>query len=1227
MITELTKCLEDNPFSIAGLADWPDDDGQLFDDCIRQLAETIRRKCRVPPLPATIIYAMVRVAQEDYGGEDRGYWPALRAHLKIDLDIPQQQLLGEWFRDSLRCFGYTVKVPGLTNLGPIIWHAGCPRNHLAHLIEFVATQVSVYGERAVEPDAIHALRLGEAAAERTPPLPRALQRLLLNSPDGMDQIWSALAGAVLAYQRGGADVARCAWEDLPGINFDDVIQALQQSEESHPAEATVRRPQLRYHADTGELRLWLVDTDPEDWIVSGLTIHWEGKSGVVYPPLCEKYTLVHQPSKQKWEEQLFTDGYPAVWFGGRSGVLERGDAIGIRGLSAESWHVLIRGMPSNIPAEQRMPLELAFVSGGEGWTAWCVDVPHRKNRTGHEHFTLNVEGQKWEFPLSRGANAKTIAEEPIAWAELIDGSPVAVYCQAPWLNSVAPISVKLLRRFEGSAELATTTILDGSGRTSLPDLGSGVFQVRQSRGVGRTLLTYAVIPGFSCSPLKVTENRAAITISAKQIGTILEANGSGSKWTISQPDWFPWLVATWTWTQLSVPLLRFRWPVLGVRWRIATQESPKTDWGREAIPLDRRVVAQHQIRIEMEVPSCDDVVVNDQPISLERFQRLLTGYRCDVRPDAYPTADAIRLFTAGHLWNVAWLTERPVLSEFDANYENGQLEIVWNAVHLPPSVCLGVWDPTDPLSEVTILPLDTRGQQNACTKMSIPSELGRLGWISIALGVQIRQGFSKVKFVPATQECGKISVVLVRLTEKPGVDDWVKLAHDWTVALRHGNQTPTGVAHNIQQLGNHADWSAIRGYCLALDQLPLGSLRDRLRNDIRHTLSLAWPIAVRDLIQSNEPSRLVADWLQVGVHPGWVNPLELRESSSTVSGYPAYYFAALATLNDHSASIEDRKDASFDIWEMHKAQELFSPNDGLPLARIRAMLGSGRGLLKPQKPTNRNHVHCFHLTEEDGADDQHTFDQQVIGHDAYVHLVAFEQDQFHTSTTDQQSYARRNRIARGIAVHYASTRYAAGWREGDGGWQIDRCVLDRKTDLEKMRQCCDTPGALLAPAWDVNELFDHLHLLKWLEDRSTGVSVELPTLPEHFDQFLYSSHLGPVHRCILEDPPRIPQQLHGMNISVPKYPDMPRAGKLAWRIAWLDRTGFMHPENRSPHPDGAIQHWTPFLNHLRAALLIEGPFAELLTGCLVIAEYIRVILAGGIGPAFRFQNTSMDQAQ
>src|SRR4051812_16822655 len=123
----------DNPYDLAGMADFPHDEEALT-PALRRIASWLSQETLVADddLYTTVLYAFLRVGQLDY--RDGTFWEFLASRLGCPVDPIQQRRLGEWFRDGLRRFEYHVPADGLTNVTPILVHAGVPRSSVLGLV-------------------------------------------------------------------------------------------------------------------------------------------------------------------------------------------------------------------------------------------------------------------------------------------------------------------------------------------------------------------------------------------------------------------------------------------------------------------------------------------------------------------------------------------------------------------------------------------------------------------------------------------------------------------------------------------------------------------------------------------------------------------------------------------------------------------------------------------------------------------------------------------------------------------------------------------------------------------------------------------------------------------------------------------------------------------------------------------------------------------------------------
>jgi hypothetical protein len=261
----LLAALEQNEFDVAGLADLCLAPG-CMEQCLRQLYEILKGR-RKPKrydrkLLAQVLAGMMFVARTDYAAEGhQEYWPflfdrirqaALGDRKEFWNDVlespPYQARLGRWFLTALDVFGYSIPEEGQTYVAPIVFHAGMPYASLPGVLAVIGAACDQFGSQAISlPADIRSALVSNQLLHRN------VERLLTSSSQGAAQLWACLARVVWAWKAQGD----CSNElqQLPlALEPEKVRAALPRTLQSSRAMRTVL-PQLRYDADTGEIRL------------------------------------------------------------------------------------------------------------------------------------------------------------------------------------------------------------------------------------------------------------------------------------------------------------------------------------------------------------------------------------------------------------------------------------------------------------------------------------------------------------------------------------------------------------------------------------------------------------------------------------------------------------------------------------------------------------------------------------------------------------------------------------------------------------------------------------------------------------------------------------------------------------------------------------------------------------------------------------------------------------
>jgi hypothetical protein len=1225
------QALESNEFDIVGLADLPEDEHFLA-RCLRDIAVWLlsrRAKLATRDELAQVLYALVRVAQEEYG-EGHGYWPhlekriaAARACEHFQMTQVRQSLLGSWFRQGLTTFHYSSPRDGQVNVGPILRHAGCPRQQLPRLLDFVVACMKRYGEAALDADALLDLQLGEDASSWAPPLPRAVVRLLHENPAGAGELWRRLATVAQAWHEGGEEAVREAWEELPGIAMSDLLKALaRQAQPASFAEKLPLRPRLRYDCRTGEVRLWLAEGRPEDWDMPELALRWEGDSAQLLKPPGPAFTICHRPTERRWQETAWVHDRPVLFFSCPAGALERGNVIAGRGLEAGPWYVLLCGQPAGLTAEQRCPLAWSSLQGGEGWTAWQVEVPPRG---AERSWTLTLDGQRVELLLARRSGPRLRISEAVLTAQTSEGQPAEVFGGPPTVCAGdRGLSVRLLRRWKRSAKLVETLLLAPETPVALPVPKPGVYQLRAAGGSGKILLDFAVLPGLKIQGPEIEGEQACLEMATNSElghlhGNRVEPRASGH-WRIRQLTTEPWLSAEWQWSDADDPPLRLSWPVQDLRWRLLNLGDGLEVWTRETRIVEGRRLAPAKALLQVQVPNSRSLGVNGVVLGEDRRQQDLTGDTFDIDLLGYTRDESVRLQVGEVEYWALVLSERPLLDNLDARQQDGRLCLTWAANHLPADTFVMAWDPCNPASEPDTWQLDESNRSSHSWQS--PNDWPHFGpqrAVSVTLGVKLRAGFgiAAARPQPALDEKGH---PFTRLVLPAGLEKteeaWLELVHRWGDRLRWGGQPPGGPSVRGELSTGPFP---VRMVCIFLKGLekvrpPGQSVEwDRVRAELEEILAdRAVPHALGELQQTDEPTAQVVEWLGWGIHLGWRSQADYQGVRASVEGYPLAYFRDLWLLNSGEPK-ERRREAAESIWALHNELGLFSPSAGLPLLRAQA-----RGKLWFAALSDKGHEHRLRPPFPADDDNESFFCRQVAVEECYLEkLKALPEDEF-PMTPRPPTPLRipgRRRMRRTGAACNQPTKYELAHMPHEAGWELVRDEWKQACQRMVQRRCCRATGPLLTEAWDGAKLLQHLEVRRWLLKESSHVTSPAGSrLPEAWHAVLEQDEkLGAALREFLQPPPIKPSVLFDKSVGErPAFEDVPEAGKAAWALAWLDRLAAREVPART-----ALSR--AFLQALRAALLPGGAWGRLLKGCLVIAEYALTILReGGLGAAFRF---------
>jgi hypothetical protein len=639
----LLAALEQNEFDVAGLADLCLAPG-CMEQCLRKLYEILKGR-RNPKrydrkLLAQVLAGMMFVARTDYAAEGhQEYWPflfdrirqaALGDRKEFWNDVlespPYQARLGRWFLTALDVFGYSIPEEGQTYVAPIVFHAGMPYASLPGVLAVIGAACDQFGSQAISlPADIRSALVSNQFLHRN------VERLLTSSSQGAAQLWACLARVVWAWKTQGD----CSNElqQLPlALEPEKVRAALPRTLQSSRAMRTVL-PQLRYDPDTGEIRLTFPLDASTGWRVTAdsapIHLAWSrthlGQSAEFLNPL-PKQTHVAPTAGDGAIGRTFLpypSDWPGYWFHAHNGNLEDGQTIDVSGLGSGRWYVVFEGMPTRFSEGVlgQTQLKWSWYQGNEHWTAWEVDVPIRT--TTRTHLEWHVGDNCFRVPLARRPGPRVeFVSQPVAQASTPDGHQLDVFSAAPEivLRRESPITLQLLRETADTVAVIRRLEVMPETPTRLPAMAPGVYQLRELRGVGRTVLRFAILPDLRIDGPIVDPHRrrVSVTIAADaETGRIdgyetTEACRRPDAWVIKASTIQPFLQARWRWNSEDIPALTFRWPVESLRWRVLRAGEEWANWTRDPIFISPQVVAQHDAQLEIQLPVGWELAINSQ---------------------------------------------------------------------------------------------------------------------------------------------------------------------------------------------------------------------------------------------------------------------------------------------------------------------------------------------------------------------------------------------------------------------------------------------------------------------------------------------------------------------------------------------------------------------------------------------------------------------------------------
>lgn len=1274
---ELLAALEENEFDIAGLAEFCAEQ-KCIDRCLRQLYEIIKRhrepSLRDRKLLAQVLVGMVFVARNDYAAEGhQEYWPFLFARIRDAAfadperfwsDTPAgqqyQALLGRWFLTALDAFGYSIPDEGQKYVGPIVFHAGMPHASLPRVLSVIAAACDQYGPQAVTLPAD--IRSGLVANHF---LHRNVERLLASNLQGAAQLWGCLARVVLAWKTLGD----CSEElqQLPlALDPDEVLAALP-TETVSSRVSRLALPQLRYDPETGEIRLVIPNDALTDWKVtsgnSPIALAWSrthlGRTAEFCSPLPEQISVEPTNSVIGIGRTFYPhpSEWPGYWFHGHNGNIEDGQAIDASGLPSGRWFVVFDGTPTkcSVPFIGQVQLKWSWFKGNRDWTAWEVDVPTRT--TERTHLEWYVGDNCFRVPLARrpGPRVEFLAEAA-AKAFTPDGNQLDVCNSAPTviLRRDSPISVQILRETSESVAVIERLDLQPERPTCLPISRPGVYQLRESRGVGRTLLRFAIVPGFRVQgPTYDAQNSyVSITFSADadagQVHCDEDCNvtADGNAWLIQSPTVQPFLKARWCWTAEEVPVLAFRWPVEALRWRVTQTGEEYARWTREPIFISPKAVAQHDSQLEIQLPIGSELTINGEPYA-GRLQNGPSGSTIVLSLLSF--GDALELFYDGHRYAAVFQSERPLLESLEGVADLDSLIVSWKASVQQAGMVVVAWDPCDVLSSPKIFALTDSELSSGEWERSC-AELPGSEWTAISLARSVGGFFQRVLHMAARRSDGMEPVSLLVHRSSGDVTllatkaaKWVEFLHHVSLARLYRNEVSVDdIDHRLAQLESECGFEVENALALVHGMQRL--LNKEAQNDRDHRwadATLRSVIGTLNRRVRDNPSLALSKGksgpcslnalLALGIPVGQLYPFRWIahcESLPDSCDYPFAYIRDLWLLGTGRKYLESQLNAigaslpdGYDQMQMTAAGNVLRFHEELGMPSLSAFLPLGKRTATVAS-TDRGHRHGFALpplpdTFSSAADLCESLGLQ----DKAIDCQATCEDQFFT---EGHRVARSGNGRGGSVAYFPNSKggYSLYWCSDENRWVIESLNASPPT-------CCYTHGQPLVvdpvqPDTLASTLLrDVLRQWSTNEHPPNGFETDYSFLEGLRGRLVADKISGPLHAELFKPAESERKELFGSIIEIETRPGLSALAIIAWQLAWIERVtaweGLGHVyEQTAENP--TVQN--EFLRGLARAITL---WPALMRRCIALAELVYwTLYRGGLGAAVRFRSPHTD---
>jgi hypothetical protein len=1275
---ELIFALENNPFDIAGLAEFQMDEAMLT-RCFLTI-QSILRQQRSPRRTdrirlAQVLYALVSVAREDYASQGhQELWPFLfrrignssEGNVVQSSNQQDQRLIGEWFRTALEEFGYSVPKGGQTNIGPIVFHSGIPRSSLPGAMQVISDACKHHGFQAENLPVDIRKRLVE---NFQPALHKPLQRLLGSDLQGASQLWSCLARVVLARQSRGDCSTELAM--LPtALDPELVRNALP---ENSLRDSIYRRSLsvLRYDVDTGDVRMVMPFGDESNWKLTSpsnlLKVQWDQCHDKLTAdfrnPLPPLVSVSYEGCSRDQDRTIHTrprrEGggeWPGIWFHAHNGNIEDGRTIDTGGLSAGRWFVLFEGNPTkcSVPIMRKIPLKWSFTTEGKGWNAFEIEVPVRTEET--SFLEWQVGDESFRIPLARRASAKLqFTTEAVATATTIDGNTIEVFAKSPSLELLRDraLEVLLAREIDNGIELVESLLLQTEKEFELQQLTPGIYRICEARGVGRVLLRFALLPGLKIDFPTYSGDTQTLVLEfdwdlESDLGSIHCKSYSPSLVQTSDLDPRVFMFCTsqpfadleWIWSDTRLPTLSFRFAMMGLRWRVTGIPGLTEAWTRNPILLDPSVIAQNDAQLEIQITSGSTLLINDSIYS-GQFQHTASGDTLVLPLASF--GECVELTFSGEKFDAVVKCKQPILNFLRGIADQEAVIVEWETVNLPQKLAIVVWDPFDFQSDPKSFPLSAvQMQEGQCVLSNTQLPNGDFLAVSVASVLSI--GFSKrsLHYAVSSKNDGKPIAILVQrescnvFTNTCHIESLPKLALDLSLSKLH-------------QLKSLPDFLLDRGIKSESDCDIDPSLYLRIYSSIESIADAGncteydqkWADQVLVSLRSKMADSFNAN---TRVWQNWVAQEETRFSSLLRLGIPLgqkapFSFSDGRIVTDHSVYpieyiydlwvVSLSRSQMVDFEKSSAAEDVNSFLDDQRQAAARILdfhrkhelpspfefLPLTERILKVTD-SNQKHTHAFSVVMNQKPPQDDLGFAELLGLDhKSLDCSSITGDQYFNVTA---SKFQRSDIRQSIQRAGGKKTYSLFWDPKEELWFIEN--QDETPPL-----CCKCRGDEMTVAnTSASHFADGLKVRYLINSWSKGTSLRDITsfdfLSKFESQLEENCFTGDIHSAILKKPRKVLQECLGTEVYVDEFDAITETARIAWQLSWLER--YIAWEGRNSLEYSTLRIHRSDLETRFPVALAEALdlWPQLMRRCLALAEiFYWTCHRRGIGIAAKYR--------